>query len=339
MSKPSVPSPAVLFCGIDVSAATLAVAVARPDSSFEQREFPNTDAGHAALIAWLGKRGSAARVSLESTGVYSMGLALALDAAPGIEVAVLNPKTVKRFADSLRRSKTDAADAAALAEYSRRMDFVPWRAPSRNQLQIRILGRHIDGLTKLRTQESNRLHAAQHMASTPRAVLKDLKRAIAAIEKRILTLRREAMAMVQADPALARNFQLLVSLPGVATVAALQLLGELPLLSDGISVRQLVAMAGIDPAHQISGSSVHRPSKISRAGNSHLRRTLYLAALVASRHDAHITAFYQDLLVRHKAKKQALIAVARKLLHAIYGILKTDTPYDGSKLFPQQKPA
>lgn len=248
---------------------------------------------------------------------------------------MLNPKIAKRFAETLRRSKTDAADAAALAEYSRRMAFVAWRAPSRSQLQIRILGRHIEGLTKLRTQESNRLHAARHAASTPRAVLKDLKRAIDSIEKRILTLRREALAMVQADPALTRSFELLVGLPGIATVAALQLLGELPLLSDGISVRQLVAMAGIDPAHRISGSSMHRPAKISRAGNRHLRRTLYLAALVASRHDPHMTAFYRDLLARHKAKKQALIAVARKLLHAIYGVFKTDTPYDGSKLFPQ----
>jgi transposase len=337
MSKLSLPPQTLLFCGIDVSAATLAVAVARQDSSFEQREFPNTDTGHRALIAWLVKRGNAVRVSLEATGVYSMSLALALDAAPGIEVAVLNPKVAKRFSETIRRSKTDAADAVALAEYSRRMAFVAWRAPSRNLLQIRTLCRHIQTLTESRTQESNRLHAAQHMASAPRAILKDLKRAIASIEKRICTLRREALAMVQADPTLARNFQLLVSLPGVATVAALQLLGELPLLSDGTSIRQLVAMAGIDPAHQTSGSSVHRPSKISRAGNSHLRRTLYLAAMVASRHDPHMTAFYQELLARHKAKKQALIAVARKLLHAIYGIFKTDAPYDGSKLFPQQK--
>jgi transposase len=86
---------------------------------------------------------------------------LALDAAEGIEVAVLNPKAVNRFAQALRRSKTDAADAQALSEYSRRMPFTPWQAPGRNGLQSRALSRHIAGLSVQRTRKQNRLHATQ----------------------------------------------------------------------------------------------------------------------------------------------------------------------------------
>jgi transposase len=115
MSKVSMTGQA--FCGIDVSAATLAVAVQRADrGGQEQREFANSAAGHRQLIEWLRKRGSSMRVSLEATGIYSLDVALALDRADGIEVAVLNPKTVNRFAQTLRRSKTDKADAVALAE-------------------------------------------------------------------------------------------------------------------------------------------------------------------------------------------------------------------------------
>jgi transposase len=337
MIKPTAqPAPTMVFCGVDVSRATLAVAVQHQDPLFQQHEFANSARGHQELIAWLGKRGAPVRVSLEATGIYSLDLALALDAAPGIEVAVLNPKAVHRFAQTLRRSKTDPADAQALAEYSRRMPFVPWRAPSRAGLQLRSISRHIDGLTVEHTRESNRLHAAQGSAATPRPVVRDLKRSLASLERRLVRLRHEAMLLVQADATLRQRFQLLTSMPGIARISALQLLGELALLSPEMSVRQWVAHSGLDPAHQISGTSVRRPSRISRAGNRHLRKALYMPALVAARRDPHLRAFYQLLLSRHKAKLQALLAVARKLLHAIYGIFKTKTPYNGEKLFPAQ---
>jgi transposase len=102
-----------------------------------------------------------------------------------------------------------------------------------------------------------------------------------------------------------------------------------------MNVRQRVAHSGLDPVHQQSGSSVHKLSRISRAGNRYLRRALYMPALVAVRWNPHLKAFYELLQARHKTKLQAVIAVARKLLHAIHGIFKSRTPYDGNKLFPQ----
>src|ERR1039458_9420163 len=97
------PQQASVFCGIDVSRQTLAVAIIALDQPFEQREFANTSAGHKALLVWLGKRKALARVSLEATGIYSLDLALALEAAEGLEVAVLNPKLVNRFRSEERR--------------------------------------------------------------------------------------------------------------------------------------------------------------------------------------------------------------------------------------------
>jgi transposase len=279
-----------------------------------------------------------ARVSLEATGHYSLDLALALEAAEGIQCAVLNPKTVHRFAVTLRRSKTDKADAQTLADYSQRMPFVPWVPPSREALRLRALGRHIESLTVERGREHNRLHAAQATVATPRCVVQDLRRSLKTLDRRIRGLRRQAIALVRENANLSHRFQLLTAMPGIAAISALHLLGELAALPAGLSVRQWVAHSGLDPAHQLSGSSVHKPSRISRAGSRHLRRALYMPALVAARHDPHLKAFYQTLLARHKAKLQALIAVARKMLHAIYGIFKTHTPYDGAKLFPQLIP-
>jgi transposase len=334
MSKLTQPRQAMVFCGIDVSAATLAVAVQQENQRFEERVFDNTASGHQALIGWLRKAKVPARVSLEATGIYSLDLALALDQAEGIEVAVLNPKLMHRFAQTLRRSKTDSADAQVLAEYSCRMPFTPWSAPELSGLRLRTISRHIQSLVVEQTRQNNRLHNAEKSATTPRCVVNDLKRSMASLKLRIVRLRREALELVRSDEAMRKRFDLLILIPGIAAISALQLLGELAPLSPEMSVRQWVAHSGLDPSHQVSGTSVHKPSRISRAGNRHLRHALYMPALVAVRRDPHLKAFYETLLNRHKAKLQALIAVARKLLHAIYGILRTQTAYDGSKLFP-----
>jgi transposase len=337
MSKAA--SPNQVFCGIDVSAKTLAVAVRTADrAGFEQREFPNSAQGHGKLIAWLRKLGAPVRVSLEATGIYSLDVALALDEDGGVEVAMLNPKMVNRFAQTLRRSKTDKADALALAEYSLRMPFVPWQRPDPIALTLRTIGRHVAALTRDRVRLSNRLHAAEGSATVPRCVRQDLKRSIHGLEKRIARLRREAVAMVRQDSVLKRKFELLVAIPGIAETSAVQLLSELAGLDPEMTVRQWVAHSGLDPAHQVSGTSLHKPSHISRHGNSHLRRALYMPALVGVRHDPYLRAFYQLLQARQKTKLQAIMAVARKLLHAIFGIFKTGTAYDGAKLFPQLIP-
>ena len=267
MSKPNLSIQSTVFCGIDVSAATLAAAVHQDDQRFEQRVFNNNVSGHKALIAWLHKRRARVRVSLEATGIYSLDLAMALDRADGIEVAVLNPKLVHRFAQTLRRSKTDAADAQTLAEYSRRIPFTPWCAPSLKSLQLRTISRHLLGLTAEYTRQNNRLHAAENSAATPRCIVNDLKRSMASISRRILRFRREARELVRSDETIRKRFELLIGIPGIAEISAVQLLGELSSLSPEMSVRRWVAHSGLDPVHQVSGTSVHRPSRMSRAGN------------------------------------------------------------------------
>jgi transposase len=162
------------FCGIDVSKASLAVAMQRDGGNgFDRREFANSPEGDKQLIGWLLQRGSRARVSLEATGVYSLDVALALDAADGVEVAVLNPKTANLFARSLGRSKTDKTDAQALAEYSLRMEFVAWQRPGAVVLALRTLGRPIATLVEDRTRGKNRLHALEGSATAPRCGCQD----------------------------------------------------------------------------------------------------------------------------------------------------------------------
>jgi transposase len=334
MNKSVSSNSTTVFCGIDVSACSVSVALIERDGSVSHREFVNSASGHKSLVVWLCKHPTKVRGSLEATGIYSLDLALALEAVADIELAVLNPKLVNRFAQTLRRSKTDAADALVLAEYSQRMPFTAWQRPGIRELRLRTMGRYIESLVVDLASLKNRLRTAEGTATTPRTVLGDLRQAQATLSRRIAKMRREAEKLIHAEAALRERFALLVGVPGIARISALQILSELVLLAPAMTVRQWVAYSGLDPVHQVSGTSVHKPSRISRAGNRHLRRALYMPTLAAVRCDPHLRAFYQALMERHKTGLQALMAVARKLLHAIYGIFKTGRPYDGKLLFP-----
>ena len=176
---------------------SLAMAIQRVGQPIEQRNFPNNPNGHRALIVWLRKARSPVRVSLEATGIYSLDLAFALDASKGIEVAVLNPKVANRFAQTIRRSKTDAADAEVLAEYTHRMPFTAWVAPNSNSMRLRSIVRHVESLSVQSAQNQNRLHAAHGSIFTSGCIVQDLKRSVASLELRIHNLRREAMTLVR----------------------------------------------------------------------------------------------------------------------------------------------
>lgn len=325
-------------CGIEVSARTLVVERRRPGQSDAVREFANTAAGHQALLRWLQSAGRALRVCLEATGLYGLDLALTLEAA-GVAVMVANPRAVRHFAQALmQRSKTDRLDAQVLTEYAARLPFQPWRPPSPSALKLLAVARRLEDLTEMHAAEKNRLHAASVSAALPAILRRDIQRSLETLERAVQRLTRAAQEFIAADPPLAERYALLLSIPGIGPTSALHVLAELLLLAPDLEVRQWVAYAGLDPRQYTSGSSVHKRARISKAGNKHLRRALYMPALVASQHDAHLGGFYQRLLARGKTKMQALVAVMRKLLHAIFGICKSLQPYDGAKLFPYPIP-
>jgi transposase len=322
----------VQFVGIDVSAQTLVVHIQPPKGSCQRLTYANTWEGHQKLCRHLTGSGRATRVALEATGLYSLEISLALTQQPKVELMVVNPRSLRDFARAdLRRSKTDAVDAQVLLEYSQRMRFQPWQPPAPEALELRAIGRRIEDLTDLLTQEKNRLHAAGFASSQGIVVCQDLKDHLEHLEKRLEGLEREACRLIQSHPHLQEDFQLLISTPGIATKTAIHLLGELAVLPQDMGPRQWVAHAGIDPRSHDSGTSVHKPAQMSRCGNVHLRRVLYMPALVAVRCDPNVRAFYQQLLARGKKPLQALVAVMRKLLHSLHGMLRHRSPFQGAK--------
>ena len=274
---------------------------------------------------------------MEATGIYHLDLCLALDQAKGIEVMVANPRTTKDFARAqLRRSKTDRTDAQSLLEFVRRMDFEPWSPPSRPILSLRAFSRRIQALLVARAQEKNRLHANESVEQTPAAIRDSIDRHIDAINTEIESLTEAALDVVHADDTLESRFHHLVSVKGIAQASAITLLAELSVLRPDMSIRQWVAHAGIDPRHYESGTSVNAPVRISKVGNRHLRAALFLPAMVASQHEPQVRPYYEKLLAKGKKPMQALVAVMRKLLHAIHGMFEHDADFDGTKFFAEK---
>jgi transposase len=330
MDKPAV-------AGIEVSADVLVVAF--DNGQLRSSEFPNTAAGHQQMLRFMRKHAAEVRVCMESTGLYGLDAALTLHQQSGIEIMVANPRSVRHFGCAMmERSKTDPIDARLLAEYAARMRFKPWLPPSIKSRQLCAISRAIHQLTEMNTMQKNRLHAAGATETTPKIVIRELERSLVQQQRSIQRLTEEALQLIASDPQLQKRFDLLLSFPGIAETSALQLLGELVLLSPDFNVRQWVAYAGLDPRQYSSGKSVEKKVRISKVGNRHLRRALFMPALVAVRRNPQFRAHYRHLVAHGKFKMVALVAAMRKLLHGIYGVFQTLQPLDPEKLFTLPAP-
>ena len=318
------------FAGIDVGAEELILVIRKNGTPYKPQKFTNTPADRARLVKKLSNLPGII-VCLEATGVYHFDLSIALHDA-GVALMVVNPKSSHNFAKALmKNSKTDAVDAETLAQYAERMDFVAWTRPSDEKIALRSFARRIDALTRQKAAAKNNCHALSVSRETPKAVLRDVKLAISQLEKRINCLSKEVLVLIGKHPELERAFLLLTGIKGIAQTSAIALMGELLLLPPGLSHREWLKFAGLDPRAFDSGKSVHKQARL--AGNRHIRSALYMPAMSAKQHDPYVKAYFQHLVDNGKRPLQALCAVMRKLLHAIHGMLKHDKPFDNTRFY------
>lgn len=314
-----------LLVGVDLSKGWFDVAV----SDGRTRRFDNDPEGHQSFITWLKHP---ARVAIEATGTLGLDLALALAREPRCEVMVVNPRFVKGFAQAVaQRSKTDRADARTILAFAQRMPFEPWTPPAQALVELRAIARRIADLTVQRTAERNRLAALRTSVAHSRLVANDLEVNIRHLNRRIDRLVAEGTAVVEQDASLKGAYRHVTSVRGIAAKSAIQLLPELLVLPADMTPKQWVAHAGLDPREYESGSTVRGRVRISKVGNVHIRRALYMPALVASRSEPHVRAFYHELLARGKRPMVANVAVMRKLLHALHGMLRHGEDFHGPR--------
>jgi transposase len=251
-----------------------------------------------------------------------------------MEVMVVNPRAIKHFATAiLQRGKTDSLDAGTILEYLERMPFNAWCPPAEEVLEIQHISRRIVALNNELVRERNRLGAAKRLGSWGRKVVRDIEVNIRHLERRIAHLETAVRACIESVSQLASKLELLESATGIARKTGPRILAELETLPDDMTGPQWVAHAGLDPRPYDSGTSTHRPRRISKNGNRYLRDALFFPAMVASQKDPHVSAYYQMLIARGKKPMQAIVAIMRKLLLAIWGMFKNNESWDGNKFY------
>jgi transposase len=318
-----------IFVGIDVSKATLDVAL---HPSKQHHVFPNSPSGHQQLRDWLQQTAPIiTQIALEASGRYGEAVARFL-VAQGYLVSYLNPKQIHAFARvQLHHNKTDKQDAQLIAHYCAMYRPDPWKPESALQQQLQQRSRRLKSLQKMQQQEQNRLQSG----ITDDFVLEQIHATIAYFQTLIDQTQQAIDDLIQQHAILKQQQQLLTTIPGIGKRTAQTLLAEIN-IHHFQSARQLAAYLGITPQHYQSGTSVRKRSSISKQGNANLRAALYMPAIVAKRYNLPCHALAQRLDTKHKPGKVIILAVMRKLIHQVYGVLKSGVPFD--PCYEQQLP-
>jgi transposase len=300
--------------GIDVSKAALDVAV-RPSGTAWRTT--NDAAGIAALVTQV-RAVTPVCVVLEATGGLERAATAAL-AAAGLPVAVVNPRQVRDFAKATGRlAKTDALDAAVLAHFGEAVQPPPRPIPDAQAQALAELITRRQQLVEMRTAEQNRLGSLTGSRRTRVAAH------LAWLRQELADLEAELDAAIQASPVWRARDHLLQSVPGVGPVVARTLVADLPELGT-LDRKRLAALVGVAPLNRDSGR--FRGRRGVWGGRARVRSALYMAALVGTRRNPVLAAFYARLLAAGKPKKVALVACMHKLLRILNALLRTQTPW------------
>jgi len=317
--------------GIDVSKARLDCLWLRDRISLKVKNkvFPNTPAGHRSLLAWALKQTGVAVTELhcvmEATGIYHEGLAYALYEA-GVRVSVVNPAQLREFAKSLgTRTKTDKKDALVIARYGAAQQPRRWQPEPPEVRGLKALVARLEAVKQDIQREMNRLEKAQ-ITQVSEEVLTSIETVHQQLDTERVRLEALINDHIDQHPGLKQDRALLESIPGVGPVISQHMVALLRSRPFD-EAPQCAAFLGLVPVQHESGSSVRGRPRLSKAGNAQLRAKLYMAAIVATRHNPDIKAQYERLLRHRKPRMSALCAAMRKLVHICFGVLKHQTPY------------
>jgi len=307
--------------GIDIAKHKFDVALL-VEGKIKHKACQNNPQGFDALRIWLEKQKSPAlHACMEATSTYGEELATYLHDL-GHKVSIVNPARVKGFAHSeLIRTKNDSVDSGLIARFCLAMDPEPWQPPSPEERRLQAQLRRIEALTNMRIQEENRLEVSHC------SVKDSIKEHIAYLEKEIESVKKEVKEQINSNPDLKGKKDLLISITGLGDVTSANVIAELPDIKRFSHSREVVAFLGLAPRQNESGTFKGK-ARLCKVGNSRLRKALYMPALVAMRHNPVIKEFAARLRERGKHGKVIVCAVMRKLVHIIYGVLKSGKPFN-----------
>lgn len=305
--------------GIDVSKDRLDVAIAGSDETFS---VANSHSGLDELVKRLSARGDGVVVAIEATGGFEM-LAAAGLAAAGLGVVVVNPAQIRAYANALgRRAKTDPIDAAVIAAFlvATRPEPRPLR-DAETQLLSDLVGRRRQ-IVQMIVAEENR--AGMLLAKEAQ---KSIKRLLSALRRELESLDGDLDDRIRKSPVWRVRESLLRSVPGVGPTTARTLLAEMPELGN-LDRRQIASLAGLAPWTRQSGK--WKGKSFIGGGRPKVRAVLFMATIVAIRHNPVLKAFRDKLIAAGKPKIVALVACMRKLLTILNAIIRDNKSWQNA---------
>jgi len=263
---------------------------------------------------------------MEATGVYHQELAYAL-AANHLSVAILLPNKAKSFAKSINiRAKSDVIDAKLLCQMGLERNLSTWQPPEAIFATLKTLTRERETIVLQRSKLKNQLHAYKTAFIKTDKTISRIKKHILFLDKQIKDTEIDMKLLIKHDQRVETKIKKISKVKGLSFLSIVTILAE----TDGFNIimnqKQLIGYSGLDVRVDQSGEK-NTKGRITKKGNSHLRKALYMPALNACRTNKTMQVFYTRLNERQKAKKQGIIAVQRKLLLLTYSLWKTDQDY------------
>ncbi len=307
-----------VIVGIDISKEQLDIHILPSQDSFS---VSRDSEGLGQLITQLSSL-QPKLVAMEATGGFETIVAAAL-AAARLPLAVVNSRRIRAFAQAVGYlAKTDRLDARIIALFGEAAKIEPQTVPDEAALALGELVARRRQIVETMGVERNRKRSL-----TQRRLLKGVDRILALLQKELSDLERDIDQAVRGTPAWREKDELLQSVPGVGSEVSSMLIAELPELGT-LTRRKIAALAGVAPMADDSGK--HHGRRHIQGGRAQVRSGLYMAALVAARHNPILAAFYQRLRAKGKTPKQALTACMRKLLVILNAIIRDNRPWQSA---------
>lgn len=298
----------IIYAGLDIAKLNLQLHLAG-----RCYDLPYTAAGLRRLLKLLASHPNV-HVVCEASGGYEREVVAACHQAE-VPISVTNPAHVRHFARAQgQRAKTDRIDAAVLSAYGQALHPKP--TPARTQSQ-----KHLTELVRRRAQLVTLL-AAQRLeaqALTLPALRRQAQSLLRRLERDLEQIEVQLTQLCAQTEELQGRVEKLHAIAGVGTITAMSVLAELPELG-ALNRRQVAALAGLAPHPRESG--LWQGRRAIGGGRAAVRRSVYMAALVAARFNPCLRAFYQQLRAKGKPAKVALTAVMRKLIVLMNHVLK-----------------
>ena len=332
--------------GCDISKDTFNVCILEVSQERSKvkasHKFKNEKSGFREFETWVKKHKRhdvPTGFYMEATGVYYENLAWYLFEQE-CNVFVLLPYKTKHYLKSIGiKSKNDKIDAQGLAHMGSEQKHNPWRPHSKSIYTLRALTRQHESVTKLKTSLQNQLHANEHSSVRNATVKKQLNATIRLLEKQLEELAGEISKLIDTDEKLNEKYSHIDQLRGISKLSWATIIAETSGFETFENQRQLVSYAGYDVVENQSGKHVGK-TKISKKGNSRIRRILYMPSLVSVRlKEPALLNLYQRVHERTGIKMKGYVAVQKKLLVLIYHIWKNDKAFqsDHSKTFGEEE--